>query len=333
LRNLARAFAPLFFALAFVTVCAAQSPQLPPGVYGGTAPPRASPDEPEPKSWREFIPPGGGFSILFPGTPESTKHVARNGDPAQSTNTTRYTLEADATYSVTYADYVAPLDDPATRRALFDQFADRVASSLDAALLSQSDFTLDGHPGRLAAWRLPGGKILRGEAVIDGRRCYTIMVSVPAPSGMTPQAAHSYEENANKFLGSFKLIPALPTQQGEVDLYLAAHPGEVMGSPEDDIDRVPGETNAGRITAGKVISRPEPPYPPIARAARAQGPVVVRIVTGEDGRVLAAQVVSGHPLLQGAALQSARNIRFRPPLVDGKPVKFSGTVTFTFRLR
>jgi TonB family protein len=337
LQNLARALAPVYFALALITVCAAQSPQSSPGISGGAAPPRANPDAPGQQSWREFIPLGGGFSILFPGTPESTKHAERGGDSTQFTGSISYTLETLATYSVTYGDYPTPLDDPATSRSLLDQFSKGVAERLNAVLISRSDFTLDNRPGCSTAWRLPNGKMLRGKAVIDGQRFFTIMVSTPDERGATAGDARSYEESAHKFLDSFKLlpiarhVPVLPSPQGEVDRYLAEHAGEVIGPQQGDIGDQAAENKSGRFTPGKVISRPEPAYPPIARAARAQGPVVVRVVADEEGKVVAAQAVSGHPLLQQAALQAARKLRFKPPLVDGKPVKFSGTITYTFR--
>src|SRR5437763_16545805 len=42
---------------------------------------------------------------------------------------------------------------------------------------------------------------------------------------------------------------------------------------------------AGGVLNGKAISKPMPMYPPIAKAARVQGTVVVEIVVGENGDV------------------------------------------------
>src|SRR5438045_3323095 len=42
---------------------------------------------------------------------------------------------------------------------------------------------------------------------------------------------------------------------------------------------------SGGILNGKAVSKPAPDYPPIAKAARAQGTVVVQIVVSEDGDV------------------------------------------------
>ncbi|HEV2763847.1 MAG TPA: energy transducer TonB, partial [Pyrinomonadaceae bacterium] len=90
---------------------------------------------------------------------------------------------------------------------------------------------------------------------------------------------------------------------------------------------------SGGVLNGKAISKPQPPYPAIARAARAQGTVTVQIVVDEGGRVISATAVSGHPLLQQAAVSAARSARFTPTLLSGQPVKVSGVITYNFVLQ
>jgi TonB family protein len=90
---------------------------------------------------------------------------------------------------------------------------------------------------------------------------------------------------------------------------------------------------AGGVLNGKAISKPQPAYPTIALAARAQGTVVVQIVVDEEGRVISASAVSGHPLLQQAAVAAARQARFSPTRLSGQPVKVSGVITYNFVLQ
>jgi protein TonB len=90
---------------------------------------------------------------------------------------------------------------------------------------------------------------------------------------------------------------------------------------------------SGGVLNGKAISKPQPAYPPIARAARAQGTVTVQILVDEGGRVVSASAVNGHPLLQQAAVSAARNARFSPTLLSGQPVKVSGVITYNFVLQ
>jgi len=90
---------------------------------------------------------------------------------------------------------------------------------------------------------------------------------------------------------------------------------------------------SGGVLNGKAISKPQPAYPQIAKAARASGTVTVQIVVDESGRVISASAVSGHPLLQQAAVSAARQARFSPTLLSGQPVKVSGVITYNFVLQ
>jgi TonB family protein len=87
---------------------------------------------------------------------------------------------------------------------------------------------------------------------------------------------------------------------------------------------------SGGVLNGKAISLPKPTYPAIAKAAHASGTVVVQVTVDEDGNVTSAKAVSGHPLLQAAATQAARQARFTPTVLAGKPVKVNGVLTYNF---
>ncbi len=87
------------------------------------------------------------------------------------------------------------------------------------------------------------------------------------------------------------------------------------------------------VLIAKVISLPQPPYPPIARQIRAQGSVSVQILVDEQGRVISAQAVSGNPTLVTAARDAAMRARFTPTLLSGQPVKVQGTIIYNFVLQ
>jgi len=92
-------------------------------------------------------------------------------------------------------------------------------------------------------------------------------------------------------------------------------------------------TVSGGVLQGKAINKVQPPYPPIAKAARAAGAVQVQVTISEDGRVIEAAVMTGHPLLRDAALQAARRWTFQPTELSGVPVKVQGILTFNFTLQ
>jgi TonB family protein len=89
---------------------------------------------------------------------------------------------------------------------------------------------------------------------------------------------------------------------------------------------------SGGVLNGKAVSKPAPVYPPIAKAARVQGTVAVQILVNEDGDVISATAVSGHPLLQAAAVAAARQAKLSPTRLNGTPVRVSGTLTYNFVL-
>jgi periplasmic protein TonB len=92
----------------------------------------------------------------------------------------------------------------------------------------------------------------------------------------------------------------------------------------------PPKTISGGVLNGKAISLPKPAYPPAARAVRASGSVSVQVLIDENGHVVSASAVSGHQLLQQAAVSAARGARFSPTLLSGQPVKVSGVITYNF---
>lgn len=76
----------------------------------------------------------------------------------------------------------------------------------------------------------------------------------------------------------------------------------------------------------------EPTYPALAKAARVTGSVVVEITIDENGNVISAVPLSGHPLLKNAAAEAARGWKFAPTKLSGVPVKVIGTITFNFQM-
>lgn len=88
--------------------------------------------------------------------------------------------------------------------------------------------------------------------------------------------------------------------------------------------------DSGKISGGmmnsKAISMPEPEYPAAAKAARASGAVIVNITVNAKGEVVAAQAMSGHPLLKAPAVKAAMQAKFNPG-----PASIQGSLTYDFK--
>ncbi|MBC7901446.1 MAG: TonB family protein, partial [Saprospiraceae bacterium] len=104
----------------------------------------------------------------------------------------------------------------------------------------------------------------------------------------------------------------------------------ISAKPAPSATGDPPKTISGGVVNSKAVTLPQPSYPPAARAVSASGSVNVQVLIDENGKVVSANAVSGHPLLRGAAVEAARSATFKPTLLSGRPVKVSGVITYNF---
>jgi len=89
----------------------------------------------------------------------------------------------------------------------------------------------------------------------------------------------------------------------------------------------------GDIRPPQKVTDVAPVYPPLARAARVEGIVILEAVIGEDGGVRDVRVLRSVQLLDEAAMDAVRQWRFTPTLLNGEPVPVVMTITVAFKLR
>ena len=92
------------------------------------------------------------------------------------------------------------------------------------------------------------------------------------------------------------------------------------------------QKRTGKVNKGELIEAPQPVYPDDARQQQIEGEVTVAIVVGEEGNVIFAKAKSGPEALRGAAEAAAMKARFKPTVVDDKPAKVSGAMSYNFVL-
>ena len=90
----------------------------------------------------------------------------------------------------------------------------------------------------------------------------------------------------------------------------------------------------GNVEFAKVLTKVQPIYPESAKAAGAQGSVVLHTIVSMDGRPLSVEVLNSHidPELARAAVEAVNQWRFQPTLLNGEPVEIDATVTVSFKL-
>jgi len=81
-----------------------------------------------------------------------------------------------------------------------------------------------------------------------------------------------------------------------------------------------------------VLERRVPPtYPAQALSQRLEGAVVLQAFVDVNGRVDQVTLLSGSPLLGRAAIDAVKQWRYRPSLLNGKPVRAETRITINFQ--
>jgi protein TonB len=81
-----------------------------------------------------------------------------------------------------------------------------------------------------------------------------------------------------------------------------------------------------------LIKKVNPEYPKKARSQHVQGTVVLNATISKEGDIADLTVVSGDPLLVKAAVKAVKQWKYRPYLVEGKPVELDTEIRVNFEL-
>jgi len=115
---------------------------------------------------------------------------------------------------------------------------------------------------------------------------------------------------------------------------VAGMTGLGLSTPPPVVARVVKPTGPQRVSSGVVqglaISQPQPVYPPIAKAAHVQGVVVLHALISKQGTIEDLKVISGPPMLTGAAVDAVKRWRYKPYLLSGDPTEVETTINVNF---
>jgi TonB family protein len=108
------------------------------------------------------------------------------------------------------------------------------------------------------------------------------------------------------------------------------------------VENVPAQSATGTPALEPVVLNKlfPPVYPPLARQARITGDVKMQVTIRQDGSVASAEVISGHPMLKQAAVDSVQKSTFECQrwssgvyVVGCRDAVTSFTLTYTFGMR
>jgi len=179
----------------------------------------------------------------------------------------------------------------------------------------------------------------------DPGRIVVIEAAPPRPLDRLPLASGGLGGRTSEFTAP--ALPTLPTADpteaatGKAEdqslRVVGSGPQQTVGSSQEGTG-VPTAPSTPMVqdltTVGlAILHKVDPIYPEFARRAHIQGPVVLKMTVDEAGRPIRVQVMEGHPVFHEAAMQAARQWRFEPARVDGRPVSAAFQLTIKFALR
>jgi protein TonB len=112
------------------------------------------------------------------------------------------------------------------------------------------------------------------------------------------------------------------------DVFHSASSPQVRPAPRPS---GPAHISSG-VAAGLLIQKVVPQYPPLGKAVRLEGTVVLQAVISKSGTIENLRVVGGPPMLQQAAIDAVKQWRYRPYMLDGEPVEVETTINVIFSL-
>jgi periplasmic protein TonB len=111
-------------------------------------------------------------------------------------------------------------------------------------------------------------------------------------------------------------------------------PGGVVGGVPGGIVDEPPIRIGGEVVPPELINKVQPVYPEIARKARVQGVVIVEAIIDKQGNVTESRVLRGLPMgVSEAAVAAIGRWKYKPAILNGRPVAVYLTVTVTFTLQ
>jgi len=113
------------------------------------------------------------------------------------------------------------------------------------------------------------------------------------------------------------------------ELHAAAPKASQWGAATKAAERV-------RMSADQAQVQPQAEpvsYPLLGRQMKVEGAVLLQAFIGADGVIQELRVLSGPPILASAAREAALQWRFKPYLLDGKPVETQAKITVNFTIK
>ncbi|HEX5703373.1 MAG TPA: energy transducer TonB [Pyrinomonadaceae bacterium] len=275
------------------------------------------------EQWKKIAPPGASFTVTMPTVAQSVTRVV----PLSATRT----VSARVLYSVAHgrryaiASFVRTTDDRVPALSNFPEFATAMEWSLISA---------EGTPGSLTFHQdlSEGSTIIKQYHLQLGeyKGVARFIATETSLCALVVLGADANDSDARRFFTSFALGKMNNDDEPDVTNVINKSGGySVQELPPEPWPRKAAPITGG-VLNGKALSLAKPAYPKAARKNRDEGPVRVRIVIDEFGKVISAEAIEGAESLREAAIEAAYKSVFTPTRLMGQPVKVSGVIVYNF---
>jgi TonB family protein len=172
-----------------------------------------------------------------------------------------------------------------------------------------------------------------------------LVASKPTTPPGTRLPAVSMKPSLNEFEGDELLVihpaassPPIPaTDSPAPEAPTIALAGSGLGMLPAGVTAAPPKPNlqvsqSQGVIPGRLLKKVAPQYPDLALRAGLSGDVVLLAVIGTDGRLHHVKAISGSPMLREEAVAAARQWRYAPATLSGKPVESDTRIIINFTI-
>ncbi len=155
----------------------------------------------------------------------------------------------------------------------------------------------------------------------------------PTPPVATPELPPPVDPTDSSLPGPDRPGEGIPGDPNGRPFGVPGGPGEGDAGARDGQGQGPVDLT-GDMVRPVLLVKVEPSYPQAARRAGLGGRVTLRAVIAEDGRVESVEVfASTNPLFDEAAVEAVSTWRYRPALMNGRPIRVYFSVVVNFLVR
>jgi protein TonB len=127
-------------------------------------------------------------------------------------------------------------------------------------------------------------------------------------------------------------FPGLPSGPGTPGGSIPTNPHPVLPPPDNQPPPLVRHLVSEPAQMAQLIRRVEPIYPALAKQIQHEGRVELRAIISTAGTIESLEVLSGDPLFIQSALAAVREWRYRPTILNGRPIEVDTHITVIYTL-